>query len=67
MMIDLDLFLKGTYANAKIMFEKHWLERTMQECRYNQTKAAKRMGMSRGCLRTKLKEHFGNSYFRDIE
>lgn len=57
----------GSYATAKIAFEKGWIEQTMKDCKYNQSKAAKRLEMSRGCLRAKLALYFGNRYFRDTE
>ncbi len=66
--LDLHLTAFGhTYIIAKQVFEKHWLAKTMQECKYNQSRAAIRMGMSRGTLRAKLREHFQNEYFRDTE
>ena len=33
------------------------LEIVMKECKDNQSKASKRLGINRGTLRTKLKEH----------
>lgn len=39
------------------------LIRTVMELmRYNQSKAARALGMSRGTLRTKLKEYFGDEF-----
>lgn len=57
----------SSYQVAKTELERVWIEKTMQDCKYNQSKAAKRLDMSRGSLRMKLKEHFGNRYFRDSE
>lgn len=37
-------------------------EHVMKTTRYNQSRAAKVLGISRGTLRTKLKERFGNRY-----
>ena len=34
----------------------------MEQCKYNQSKAAKVMGISRGTLRTKLKKYFDDKY-----
>lgn len=56
-----------SYRVAKTEFEKAWLEKTMEDCKYNQSKAANRLGMSRGCLRMRLEKYFGNKYFRDSE
>lgn len=56
-----------TYRSVKAKLEKFWIEKTMNECKYNQSKAANRLGMSRGCLRMKLEKYFGNKYFRDSE
>ena len=59
--------MSETYKSAKAEFEKGWIERVMQECKYNQSRAAIKLDMSRGTLRYKLKEYFGNKYFRDSE
>lgn len=56
-----------SYTQAKQELEKSWLEQTIKDCKYNQSKTAKVLGMSRGTLRTRLKEYFGNKYFRDSE
>ena len=45
--------------------EKETLRYVMHAVKYNQSKAAKQMGISRGSLRMKLAKHFGNEYFRD--
>jgi len=44
--------------------EKSLLDLTMEICGYNQSRAAMALGLSRGCFRTKLKQHFGDKYFR---
>lgn len=62
-----DMVITQSYTEAKADFEKTWLVKIMQETKYNQSKAANRMGISRGNLRTKLKHYFGNEYFRDKE
>lgn len=56
-----------SYKEAQHKLESYWLQKTMQQCKYNQSKAAKKMEISRGTLRAKLKEHFGDLYFRDSE
>lgn len=47
--------------------EKEVLETAIKTSRYNQTKAAKKLGISRGSFRSKLREHFGNKYFSNAE
>lgn len=42
--------------------EKEYIEHVYKTSRYNQSKAAKNLGLSRGCLRMKLKEYFGDQY-----
>lgn len=34
----------------------------MEHCKYNQSRAATMLGISRGTLRTKLRHHFGDKY-----
>ena len=45
------------------------LESVMQKCKYNQVRAAKMLGVSRGTLRKKLKLYFDDKYCstRDAE
>lgn len=38
------------------------LKYILQHCRYNQSRAATMLGLSRGTLRTKLRRHFDNQY-----
>jgi DNA-binding protein Fis len=54
----------SSYQTAKLELEKGWIEKMMQDCNYNQSRAAANLGMSRGTLRMKLKEYFGDKYFR---
>lgn len=42
--------------------EAAYIEHVYGLARYNQVRAAKMLGLSRGCLRMKLKEYFGNKY-----
>ena len=44
------------------VIEKEVLQAVMKSAKYNQSKAAKLFGVSRGTMRTKLKEHFGDEY-----
>ncbi len=41
------------------------IRRVLEQARYNQTKAAKYLGISRGNLRTKLKLYFQVQYIQD--
>lgn len=63
----IEIDLDDGYQNNLATFEKAVLENVMAQVKYNQSKAAKKLGLSRGTLRVKLKEHFGNLYFRDEE
>lgn len=56
-----------TFKKAKEQLEKVWIENTMLDCKLNQSKAAIKLGLSRGSLRTKLAKHFGNKYFRNLD
>lgn len=42
--------------------EAAYIEFALQQAKYNQSKAAKLLGISRGGLRIKLKQYFGNTY-----
>lgn len=44
------------------LIEQPLLQAVMEHCKYNQSKAAKVMGVSRGTLRTKLKQYFDDKY-----
>ena len=46
--------------------EADLLEFAMMQTQYNQSKAAKSLGISRGSLRSKLKEYFGNQYIGGV-
>lgn len=42
--------------------EQPLFQATIEHCKYNQSKAAEVLGISRGTLRTKLKKHFDDKY-----
>ncbi len=42
--------------------EAAYIEHVYKVSKYNQSRAAKNLGISRGCLRMKLKEYFGDKY-----
>jgi len=44
------------------MLEKAYIKHVYKLAKYNQSKAAKYLGLSRGCLRMKLKEYFGDEF-----
>lgn len=57
--------IKLKQADAKAILEevhKEVLEALMEGLRYNQSKAAKALGISRTTLRTHLTTYFGNKY-----
>jgi Fis family transcriptional regulator len=58
---------KLTYQDALNDLERTWLKKIMEQTKYNQSKAAKLLGMSRSTIRVKLREHFGEEYFRGTE
>lgn len=65
---DLSLKITGTEALSTLLnkAEKHVIELAMHRCKNNQSVAAKALGLSRGTLRTKLKQYFGDKYFRQV-
>jgi DNA-binding protein Fis len=48
--------------NGLHILEKRYIEHVYKLSRYNQSKASKMLGISRGALRYKLKEYFGDKY-----
>lgn len=48
---------RDIYAEALHQVEAVTLSRTLKHCRYNQSKAAKILGLNRGTLRKKLEYH----------
>lgn len=42
--------------------EKEYIHHVFMLSKFNQSKAAESLGISRGCLRMKLKEYFGDRY-----
>lgn len=47
---------------AKTDLERNLYEEAIVRARWNQSQAAKLLGVSRGTLRYKLKAYFGNKY-----
>jgi DNA-binding protein Fis len=72
-----DLVLEGSMTvnlgkNVKLgdllsITEKEIIKMVINKCKRNQSICAKALGINRGTLRTKLRKHFGNEYFRGIK
>jgi Fis family transcriptional regulator len=58
----LQLKENDVYKVIKDSLDRIIFESTMKVCRYNQSRASKILGVSRGTLRTKLLEYFGDTY-----
>lgn len=54
----------GKYYDAIRQFERDLIHGTFVECRYNQSRAARKLGVSRGTLRSILIQHFGDRYIK---
>lgn len=52
----------GMYQLVLGEIEPPLLQAVMEHCKYNQSRAADMLGMSRGTLRTKLRFYFGDKY-----
>lgn len=54
----------GDYDTTKGLkqLEAMYIEYVYEQAKYNQSRAAKMLDISRGSLRMKLKEYFGNKY-----
>ena len=50
------------YKSLLDIIEPPLLKALMEHCRYNQSRVAQKLGLSRGTLRHKLIEHFGDQY-----
>ena len=64
--------LKGTDPVDLYMFVLEEIETplfraVMEHCKYNQSRAAYMLGISRGTLRTKLRRYFDDKYVGSIE
>lgn len=51
-----------TFKGLLIACERAIYEKALQSCHYNQSLAARMLGVSRGTLRTKLVKFFGDKY-----
>ena len=54
--------ISNLYKNVLNLIEPPMLDAIMAFTRYNQSRAAKILGLSRNTLRRKLIEHFGDKY-----
>lgn len=65
---DLSLKIEATEKLSTLLekAEKHVIKLAMKRCKGNQSVAALALGISRGTLRTKLKQYFGDKYFRQV-
>jgi DNA-binding protein Fis len=48
--------------NGLEILKAKYMAYVLEKCRWNQVKAASRLGISRGCLRVTLKAHYGDKY-----
>jgi len=53
---------KNIHSMLMEVIEQPLLDTVMQHCKYNQVRAAKLLGISRGNLRKKLITHFDDKY-----
>lgn len=51
-----------TYKKFLDEFDRQLLEQTMLLCKFNQSKVARVLGLSRGTVRNKLKDLFDDKY-----
>lgn len=54
--------ITGLYDMVLEQVEQPLFQATIEHCKYNQSKAAEVLGISRGTLRTKLKKYFDDKY-----
>lgn len=54
--------ITNLYDMVMEQIEQPLFQATMEHCKYNQSRAAVVLGLSRGTLRTKLKKHFGDKF-----
>lgn len=55
------------YGEVMHLVESILLEQLLIKHKFNVSKLARNSGLSRATIRTRLKEHFGDKYFRDAE
>jgi DNA-binding protein Fis len=58
--------LTNLYEMILEQIEPSLLKVAMEQCRYNQTKAARMLGLSRTTFRAKLIKYFGDQYCGNI-
>lgn len=66
---DFDLHLDYGHDTTKGLeiLEAAYIEYIYRLARYNQMRASRLLGISRGCLRLKLKQYFGEKYINAQE
>lgn len=64
MIITVDVTGWGFNEDDQILetIEAITIEQVLQQCRWNQSKTARRLGISRGCLRAKLEQYWPGKY-----
>ena len=59
--------VKNLYALVMEAIEPALFKEVLKFSRYNQSEAARCLGLSRGTLRTRLKAYFGETYIRKLK
>ena len=54
--------VRDMYDMVIEQMEQPLLQAVIEHCKYNQSRACKALGISRGTLRKKLKKHFDDKY-----
>lgn len=59
---EIKITVNGNLTNALRDVERAVYQLAIEDSKWNQSRAAKALGVSRGTLRSKLKEYFGDKY-----